>query len=57
MEKNESQGELNALHENQRNDPILVDVPLMNYITYCGVGHPSGEDFRMAITALPRLRH
>ena len=57
MEKNESQGELNALHENQQNGPILVDVPMMNYITYCGVGHPSGEDFRMAITALPKLAH
>ena len=43
MEKNESQGELNALHENQQNDPILIDVPMMNYITYCGVGHPSDQ--------------
>lgn len=52
MEKYEYDDTLKVLYKSTRKTPFFVDVPQMNYITYNGKGHPSGEDFQEACNSL-----
>ena len=52
MEKYEYDDTLKILYKSTRKTPFFVDVPQMNYITYNGKGHPSGEDFQEACNSL-----
>ncbi len=48
---------LKILYKSTRKTPFFVDVPRMNYITYDGKGHPSGEDFQEACNSLFSLSY
>ena len=57
MEKFEFDESIMVLYKNKKKAPFFVNVPAMNYITYNGVGHPSGSDFQMACEALFSLSY
>lgn len=57
MEKYEYDDTLKVLYKSTRKTPFFVDVPQMNYITYNGKGHPSGEDFQEACNSLFSLSY
>jgi hypothetical protein len=52
MEKFELDNNLKILYKNYKKEPLIVNVPAMNYISYKGIGHPSEDDFQMACNVL-----
>lgn len=48
---------LKALYGSTKRTPELIDVPDMNYLTFCGAGHPSEDDFQLACEALYTLSY
>ncbi len=57
MKKYEYDDKLKVLYKSTKKDPFFVDVPKMNYITYNGTGHPSGDDFQEACNSLFNLSY
>ncbi len=49
--------ELKVLYQSTKKDPFFVDVPIMNYLTFDGKGHPKEEDFQRACEALYTLSY
>ncbi len=57
MKKYEYDDKLKVLYKSTKKDPFFVNVPKMNYITYNGTGHPSGDDFQEACNSLFSLSY
>jgi len=57
MQKYEYDDKLKILYKCTKKTPFFVDIPSMNYITYNGLGHPSGNDFQEACNTLFTLSY
>ena len=57
MKKYEYDDKLKIIYKSTKKEPFFVDIPKMNYITYNGTGHPSGEDFQEACNTLFNLSY
>ena len=45
------------LYTSKKREPFFVDVPTMNYLTFKGSGHPSGDDFQKSCDALYNISY
>lgn len=57
MKKYEYDNTLKVLYKSEKKEPFIVDVPKMNYITFIGSGHPSGDDFQEMCNTLFTLSY
>lgn len=57
MKKLEFDNELKTIYRSTRKEPFFVEVPKMNYLTFDGSGHPSGEEFQVSCEALYTLSY
>ena len=57
MKKYEYDSQLEVLYKSTKKGPFFVDVPIMNYITYNGTGHPNGDNFQEACNSLFNLSY
>lgn len=57
MNKYEYSDTLKVLYTCKKREPFFVEVPSMNYLTFKGSGHPSGDDFQKACEALYNISY
>lgn len=57
MKKFQYDDKLKTLYTCTRKEPFLVQVPVMDYLTFDGAGHPAGDDFQLACQTLFTLSY
>lgn len=57
VKKLEFDNDLKTIYRSTRKEPFFVEVPKMNYLTFDGSGHPSGEEFQISCEALYTLSY